>query len=235
MSVPWINQMPTHWQDYLPSPDDFATAEEFDAAMRAGAVDNTAPLAGGWVNSRAEREPEFAKNAVNNPVATERSAGVAKLNWLFNQPGNGQRNMLLQNYISNHPDIARAAYNAFDEAGNPLVDPAILAMIERQLGIGPQAVVSENPPSITVDPTHDPGFGTPEAGGSQPGFGPPEAGGVDTGFTPPEVAGSDPMGAQPQAMTSTFMPGVPDDVVLRIRQRYGRVGQPQRAGGLGPY
>jgi hypothetical protein len=191
------NQTPQYWDTYLPNPDDYETAEEYTAALAAGAEDTSPahgayydPIAGVWRGGRrTEREIALAQYDSGRYMDPNNS---------FNKGPYAA--MRLQNRISNDPDAARLAYGAYDEFGNSLVDPAILAVIEQQLGIG--AYESPAPPMTPAPPTPFPPGGPvdePVGGGpTTPGAAPPPWGGEDptSGNNPPPI-GDMPIGGGP--------------------------------------
>jgi hypothetical protein len=194
------NQNPQYWDTYLPQPGDYETAQEYTDALAAGAEDTSPahgayydPIAGVWRGGR-RTEREIALSQYD-------SGRYMDPNNSFNKGPYAA--MRLQNRISNNPDAARLAYGAYDEFGNPLIDPAILAVIEQQLGLGPGRVVSENPPSgeIPTDPTTPrPITQPPDLGfGDTPGSGAPGSGGGvgGRGDTQPSGGPADPFTPRP--------------------------------------
>ncbi len=198
----WLFGEPDNWDSYLPRPADYETAGDYRDAMQASAEDTTAPVGQYWdpigqVNRGGQR--------------TEQEIGVSR----FQNFGMGkdQASIRLANLIANSPDMARAAYYAHDEYGNSLIDPAILNMIERTLGIGankPPPVeggvgsagnwTNPNPPVVG---TGENPWGPPDHAGGEGGWRNPNRpmlGRGENPWGPPDHAGGE--GGRPSGPTS---------------------------------
>lgn len=163
MSIPqrpgWQYQSPTYWETYLPQEDDYVDAGGYIDALAASAAEEGPnsgkywdPIGQVWRGGR-RTDAEIAASEYN-------SAKYLDPNSSFNA-GMASPEMRLAGKIAHNPELARAGYDAHDEFGNPILDPAILAMIEQQLGIGPYeppppprggpAGVADPPPAPDVD------------------------------------------------------------------------------------
>jgi hypothetical protein len=156
VNVGWLNEKPQYWSTYLPNKDDYETGEDFLKAISDGSkayYEDSAPIGQYW---------DPIGQVTRGGAQTEVEQGLRKLQHKFNKIGTDPlNNMGLQNWITLHPDLAMAAYGAYTPTGEPVLDPAMLALIERLLKIeakpapapteeNPQAVVSDNPPSVTA-------------------------------------------------------------------------------------
>lgn len=157
VNVSWLNDKPQHWSSYLPQEDDFETAQEYLDALQKGSTayyEDSTPIGEYW---------DPIGQVTRGGAQTEVEQGLRKLQYKFkNLGGDALNSMGLQSWIQNNPELARAAYGAYTPLGEAVLDPGMLAMIERLLGIEgapppateapPAAVVSDNPPSITATP-----------------------------------------------------------------------------------
>jgi hypothetical protein len=144
----WQYEEPQYWDTYVPQPEDYATTEEWQAALLAGSQDTSPkigeywdPIGQVWRGGKTtEQEQALVKFGNRDPSYNAGMGGAA---------------LRLNSSIGVNPDEARAAYMAYDEFGNPRIDPAVLAMIEQQMGIGPY----EPPPPTNMGGGTDPRTG----------------------------------------------------------------------------
>jgi hypothetical protein len=138
MSVPtppgWQYQTPQYWDSYLPQQDDYDDAQTYIDALKASSEEEGPnsgrywdPIGQVWRGGRRD-DAEIAASEYN-------SAKYLDPNSSFNA-GMASPEMRLAGKIAHNPDLARAGYFAHDEFGNPILDPAILAFMEGELGIG---------------------------------------------------------------------------------------------------
>lgn len=134
---------PQYWQDQLPNPDDYDTIEEWQAAVESGSYLNSPPLGGyynpgtdEWIGGR-QTEAEYAARKANQMLNPTFNAGL------------GGMGLRLDSAMQVNPDQWDAAYGAWDEQGNPLVNEVVLSLME-QYGYRPNpiggAVGGEVPP-----------------------------------------------------------------------------------------
>ncbi len=156
VNVSWLGQTPQHWSSYLPQESDYETTEDYLAALEQGSNDyyeNSKPIGEYW---------DPIAQVTRGGAQTEAEQGLRQLQNKFKNLGDSPlNNMGLQSWIGLHPELARAAYNAYDGLGQSPLDPALLALIERTLGIeakpaGPRNIgdrlpddAFDNPPTIS--------------------------------------------------------------------------------------
>jgi hypothetical protein len=174
MSVPtppgWQYQTPQYWDSYLPQQDDYDDAQTYIDALKASSEEEGPnsgrywdPIGQVWRGGRRD-DAEIAASEYN-------SAKYLDPNSSFNA-GMASPEMRLAGKIAHNPDLARAGYNAHDEFGNPILDPAILAIIESQLGIGAYEPPPDNYGGGDGARLGAPRDGDPRAGG-RPDAAPP--------------------------------------------------------------
>jgi hypothetical protein len=145
----WQYEEPQYWDTYVPQPEEYATTAEYEAALLAGSQDTSPkigeywdPIGQVWRGGKTtEQEQALVKFGNRDPSYNAGMGGAA---------------LRLNSSIGVNPDEARAAYMAYDEFGNPRIDPSVQALIEQQMGIGPY----EPPP-----PTNMGGGADPRTGG----------------------------------------------------------------------
>jgi hypothetical protein len=151
MSVPtppgWQYQTPQYWDSYLPQQDDYDDAQGYIDALKASSEEEGPnsgrywdPIGQVWRGGRRS-DAEIAASEYN-------SAKYLDPNSSFNA-GSYSPEMRLAGKIAHNPELAKAGYFAHDEFGNPILDPAILAFMEGQLGLG----AYEPPPSENYAPS----------------------------------------------------------------------------------
>ena len=164
VNVGWLNEKPQYWSTYLPNKDDYATGEEYLNAISDGSkayYEDSTPIGEYW---------DPIGQVTRGGAQTEVEQGLRKLQHKFNKIGTDPlNNMGLQNWITLHPELAMAAYGAYTPTGEPVLDPAMLALIERLLGVEakPAPVPTEPkeprvinvPPGALPDPNHPNGPG----------------------------------------------------------------------------
>lgn len=172
MPAPWLTEAPQHWDSYLPQADDYDDTQAYIDALAAGSDVGNQSL-GGYVNPGTGEQIGGRQ--------TEQEHAVRKFNWHFNNAVRSGDMSQLRGLISHNPDMAMAAYHAFDEYGNPLIDPAALAMIERMMGLGPNT-----PPASVAPDLPDAGL-PPDDRPLEPR--PVQGGAVDSGIDPRAIQG----------------------------------------------
>jgi hypothetical protein len=155
----WQYETPKNWESYVPQPEDYATTAEWEAALRAGSEDTSDVIGRYW--DPIGQVWRGGKTTVQEQALVKFGDRDDSFN-----AGLGGANLRLNSSIGVNPDEARAAYAAYDEFGNPRIDPAVLALIERRMGIGPYE------PPVAPEPINPaPGAPTP----AQPGDDTPDA------------------------------------------------------------
>jgi hypothetical protein len=121
----WQYEEPQYWDTYVPQLEDYATTEEWEEALKARSLNTSAVLG---PSGRTEQQIAVNRFGGANPGSVPRDKS-------FNA-GMGGAALRLDSSMRVNPEEARLAYMAMDEYGNPMIDPAVQALIERRLGIG---------------------------------------------------------------------------------------------------
>jgi hypothetical protein len=144
----WQYEEPQYWDTYVPQPEDYATTAEWQAALLAGSQDTSPKIGEYW---------DPIGQVWRGGKTTEQEQALVKFGKRDKSydAGMGGAALRLNSSIGVNPDEARAAYMAYDEFGNPRIDPAVQALIEQQMGIGPY----EPPPTTNMGGGTDPRTG----------------------------------------------------------------------------